>query len=87
MIYQKFDDAAHGWLRVPVAHLKSLKIASDISNYSYVSPNGLDAYLEEDQDLTVFIVAYTHNYGVAPTINHNYAGLDRSRIRDYPMYR
>ena len=86
MVYQKYDDAAHGWLKVSTKELDDLGIASEISNYSYLSPSGKFAYLEEDMDLTTFIYAYRDRHGMAPDIQYN-VGLDRSRIRSYPMYR
>ncbi len=86
MIYQKYDDAAHGWLRVPVKDLFDLNIHRDISHYSYISPSGKYAYLEEDMDLTTFYNAYVAAFGTEPEIKYNYSNSDRSRIRNYPMY-
>ncbi len=85
MIYQKYDDAAHGWLRVPVKKLFELNIHRDISNYSYLSPSGKYAYLEEDMDLTTFFKAHIATFGTEPEIKYHY-GLERSHIRSYPMY-
>ena len=86
MIYQKFDDAAHGWLEVPMAELWALGISTEISHYSYLSPSGKWAYLEEDMDLTTFFRAYITEHGTEPEIKYN-CGLERSHIRSYPMYR
>ena len=85
MVYQKYDDAAHGWLRVKVTELFDLNIHRDISNYSYLSPSGRYAYLEEDMDLTTFFRAYVKAHGSEPEIKYN-CGLERSHIRNYPMY-
>ncbi len=85
MIYQKFNDAAHGWLEVPMAELWALSISAKISNYSYLSSNGRFAYLEEDMDLTTFFKAYVTEYGTEPKIKYH-CGLERSHIRNYPMY-
>ncbi len=83
MIYQKYSDPAHGWLRVPITELAKLGIAEEISNYSYRS--GRYAYLEEDGDLTKFYQAYIDHYNLAPVIQYNHTN-NRSRIRNYPMY-
>ncbi len=85
MVYQKYDDAAHGWLKVPVKDLIELNIRRTISNYSYLSPGGGYAYLEEDMDLGIFFRAYVTEYGTEPKIKYHY-GLERSHIRSYPMY-
>ena len=85
MVYQKYDDAAHGWLKVAVRELKNLGIADEISNYSYLSPSGKWAYLEEDMDLATFFNAYVAEHSKEPEIKYN-CGLERSHIRSYPMY-
>ena len=48
--YAKFDDPGHGWLRVPRAECKGI----GVSRYSYV--RGPWAYLEEDGDMSLFIL-------------------------------
>ena len=47
------SDPGHAWLEVPLAELKSLGVAGEISSYSYI--NGETAYLEEDCDAGIFI--------------------------------
>jgi len=64
--------------------LKNLNI-HQISNYSYLSPSGKYAYLEEDMDLTTFFKAHIATFGTEPEIKYHY-GLERSHIRSYPMY-
>jgi hypothetical protein len=49
-----YEDPGHGWLEVPVILLKEMGIEDQISPGSYMS--GEFAYLEEDCDLSVFIV-------------------------------
>ena len=45
-----YQDPGHGWARVSIGLLHGLKIAGDISAYSY--RRGGYAYLEEDGDLS-----------------------------------
>lgn len=55
MTYTFYEDAGHGWLRVPLAELQALGIADSITGYSY--KDAQHAYLEEDLDLSTFINA------------------------------
>lgn len=57
-------DPGHGWLVVPVKDLVSLGIVEDVSPYSYLSPRGGKAYLEEDADAPKFVAAYAAHYGL-----------------------
>ena len=59
--YRFINDPGHGWLEVPIAEIDALGIAGKISGYSYVK-NGM-AYLEEDQDLGVFVDAWEALHG------------------------
>ena len=52
-------DGGHAWLVVPMAEAR--KVAG-ISSFSYVSPDGRTAYLEEDCDAALFI----SHYDIAP---------------------
>lgn len=54
-VYRFISDPGHGWLEVPMAEVRSLGILP--SPYSYVSPDGQLAYLEEDCDAALFIKA------------------------------
>jgi hypothetical protein len=56
-IYNWITDPAHGWLTVPLAELRELGIAGDISQFSYMSTSKGVAYLEEDCDALRFIKA------------------------------
>ena len=55
MQYKYFQDPGHGWIEVPVAELRRLKIDGDILPYSY--RNGHFAYLEEDCDASAWAQA------------------------------
>lgn len=50
-----FSDASHGWLSVKYQELVDLGIEEQISPYSYVK--GKSAYLEEDQDMSLYLKA------------------------------
>jgi hypothetical protein len=67
--YWLIDDR-HGWLVVPL----SAVVASDadITRFSYVSPDGRLAYLEEDVDARAFLVA---------------AGIKRATAAKWPIKR
>ena len=56
-IYTWITDPAHGWLTVPLAELRELGIAGDISKHSYIDASKGIAYLEEDCDALLFIGA------------------------------
>ena len=57
MKYTFYEDPGHGWLEVPTLELVKLGIAGAISPCSYIHPSGKTVYLEEDCDLTTFLVA------------------------------
>ena len=64
--YTFYEDPGHGWLEVPMTELVELGIADVITPCSYmtrdyVAPHKL-AYLEEDCDLTTFLVAKIYDY-------------------------
>jgi hypothetical protein len=67
--YWLIDDR-HGWLVVPLSSV--LASDADITRFSYVSPNGRLAYLEEDVDARAFLVA---------------AGIERATARQWPIKR
>lgn len=62
--YTFTSDPGHGWLVVPVKDIAKLNIAQDISGFSYLSPRGGKAYLEEDGDAPRFVEAYAKHYGL-----------------------
>lgn len=53
--YVRFHDPGHSWLRVSRAEITRLGLDNAISPYSYVSE--LSVYLEEDQDLGLWVLA------------------------------
>jgi hypothetical protein len=55
MKYKFFQDPGHGWIEVPIAELRRLNVADQISPYSY--RNGHMAYLEEDCDASAWAKA------------------------------
>jgi len=52
-----YTDPSHGWAKVSLKELSRLNIIDKISSYSYIHKNGLNAYLEEDCDLSTYLKA------------------------------
>lgn len=52
MKFTFFSDPGHGWVKVPLALIKELGIARDITQYSYIKGDWV--YLEEDCDAYLF---------------------------------
>lgn len=77
-------DPGHGWLQVDMEQLKRLRIADQISAYSYVSRDRRIAYLEEDCDAGRFIEALKAA-GIAYQIKEHHSNGD-SFIRRLPGY-
>jgi hypothetical protein len=50
-----YTDPSHGWAKVTLKELLKLDIMDKISSYSYIHKNGLNAYLEEDCDLGLYL--------------------------------
>ena len=78
-----FADPGHAWARFPKAKLVQLGIADKISTYSYM--NGANAFLEEDCDLSVLVVAL-RDRGYEIKFNESHANK-QSKIRNYATYR
>ena len=78
-----FGDPGHAWARFSKAKLVSLGIADKISTYSY--QNGANAFLEEDCDLSVLVVAL-RDRGYEIKFNESHANK-QSKIRNYSTYR
>jgi hypothetical protein len=78
-----FGDPGHAWARFPKAKLVQLGIADKISTYSY--QNGANAFLEEDCDLSVLVVAL-RDRGYEIKFNESHANK-QSKIRNYATYR
>ena len=78
-----FADPGHAWARFPKAKLVALGIADKISPYSYM--NGANAFLEEDCDLSVLVVAL-RDRGYEIKFNESHTDK-QSKIRNYATYR
>ena len=77
-----YSDAGHGWLRVPHKMLAKLGISAQITPFSYMRTEY--AYLEEDQDMTTFMLAMERAGKKVEFVHRN---TDRqSRIRNYASY-
>lgn len=82
------SDAGHGWLAVPIAAARAVRVppserfGSWPSRYSYKSRDGQTLYLEEDCDAPRFLDAWTKAHG-APAIVEQSDG-DSSPIRALP---
>lgn len=57
MKYQFVSDTGHGWLAVPMATIRALNLESRITPYSYWDATIDCAWLEEDCDVTQFLLA------------------------------
>lgn len=80
-----FSDPGHGWLEVPVSILETLGIENKISICSY--KNGRMSYLEEDNDMPLFLNSFVNEYG-----KDSFTILERntdspSPIRKYQTYK
>lgn len=79
--YTYHTDPGHGWLEVPLGELSRLGIAGKISTYSYI--HGTSAFLEEDCDAPVFILAKKER-GEAVELEEKFR--DPTPIRNYLCY-
>jgi hypothetical protein len=77
-----YTDPGHGWLRVPHRMLKKLGISSLITPFSYMRTDY--AYLEEDHDMTTFMLAMDRAGKTVEFVNRN--TQRQSRIRNYASY-
>lgn len=75
-----FYDPSHGWLRVPINHIRRLNIADKISHCSMI--RGRYAFLEEDCDAHTFFVALKDSGYNAGKVT--YTSTDKSsKLRGY----
>ena len=81
-----YSDPAHGWYAVPVVELVRLGIAGKITTYSFLSSDGLMAYLEEDCDATTFADALTAAGERFPECAEVFSNGDSAvrRLKPYP---
>lgn len=82
--FDYIQDPGHGWIKVPVSLLLELKIADDITCFSYYRAGF--AYLEEDCDASRFFSAYREKFGTDPKLRERVARERRSRVREYTCY-
>ena len=80
--YTFYEDPGHGWLAVPLGNLVELGVADKITGYSYLIGNM--AYLEEDCDMSVFLLAFREKFGKFPAFKQKYQEV--TMIRNYPNY-
>jgi hypothetical protein len=78
-----YSDEGHGWGKVNKALLHKLKIADKISSYSYMREG--KAYLEEDVDLNILVMALID--AKKPFRFEHRVSPKRCRIRDYESYK
>ena len=83
-VFKSYSDPQHGWLKVPRSLIVKLGIDALVTRFSY--QRGEYVYLEEDQDLTLFMRAYKQEYGCDPVIKSTWSNKS-SRIRSYESYR
>ena len=77
-----FGDSGHAWARFPEARLVKLGIADKITPYSY--QNGVNAFLEEDCDLSTLINTLQAQ-GFKVKFEETYTNR-QSKIRGYCSY-
>ena len=77
-----YQDAGHGWVKIPLKTLAHLKIADKISRYSYMRKD--NAYLEEDSDLSKLYAAAAEA-GIEIRLKE-YHTNKTSKIRSYDRY-
>ena len=78
-----YSDPGHGWAAVPLTLLDRLGMLDQITTYSYM--RGRFAYLEEDCDLSLFMVAASAA-GLKIEFRQYVSRYRRSRIRNYCHY-
>ena len=79
-----YTDPQHGWAKVTLKELLKLNILDKISTYSYIHKNGLNAYLEEDCDLGLYLKALD-NKGIKFKFIEKHTNKS-SKIRSYSRY-
>lgn len=84
---KQFDfiqDAGHGWVKVPLALIRELGIADQITRFSYWHAGHV--YLEEDCDAPRFAGAFASAFGFEPKLRDRVARERRSRVRGYDPF-
>ncbi len=84
--FKAYSDPGHAWVAVKRDLLKKLGILEKITPFSY--QRGATVYLEEDQDLSTFVQAFTNQFGYKPTFSESHTVDNRrSPIRSYESFR
>lgn len=87
---QVYSDSGHSWAKVELRELYKLNIVDKISSFSYVRQqsftSGLKvfAYLEEDSDLTAYLVALELS-GIKYKFKESHTNR-QSKIRNYKHF-
>ena len=79
-----YTDPSHGWAKVNLKELSRLNIIDKISTYSYIHKNGINAYLEEDCDLSTYLKALDAK-GIQYKFNTLHTNKS-SKVRSYNRY-
>ena len=79
--FKYYQDPTGGWVEVPRTLLDELNIEAEISILSHV--NGEVAYLHEDHDASVLVLALRKRGDVIKT-RQSYC--ERCHVREYPRY-
>lgn len=81
-VIRYYSDPGHAWAKVKRSELIKLNLINAISSYSYQL--GDYVYLEEDQDLTLYVVALKR-IGIEPIFKGNTSNR-QSKIRNYERF-
>lgn len=82
MTFTYHTDPGHGWLQVSQQDLNDVGLSYvDFSSCSYT--DGKFLFLEEDYDMTKFLIEYKVKHGKQPNINEVFA--DPCFVRGLPM--
>ena len=74
-------DGGHAWLVVP---MREARTVPGLSHYSYVSPSGTVAYLEEDCDAPRYLAHYGIEPATVPVGEYYDGDAPCRRYRPYP---
>ena len=77
-----YNDAGHAWLKVSHADLAKMQVQNEMSFYSYMTKS--HAYLEEDQDASIYLDKLKENNIAFIIVEHH--TNDESIIRTYAPY-
>ena len=86
MQLKAYSDPGHGWAAVKRKLLIELGIENRISSHSYQSKTGQTVYLEEDADLSLFMIKMRERGEDVQFITTYSRNDNRSPIRSYPTF-